>query len=507
MVMLPSPTVTRNAAVYARISSDPNGTALGVGRQIDDCQALAARLGWHVRQVFTDNDCSATSRKPRPQYHKMMAALRAGHLDALVVWDVDRLTRSPRELEDIVDLAEQHGVELASVGGEIDLATPQGRLTARIKGSVGKHEAEQISTRACRKAAERAAAGAPSGRPSYGWRREQVYDDQGRRLGCRDVIHPEQARVIRESAAAVLAGESLRSVVGGINARGEAPLHTDSWSTSALRGILLRERNVGLRVHRGQVVGPATWEPILDDSTFARVTAVLTDPSRRNSPPGAAPRYLLSGLARCSVCDGPLRGLLAGRDHRTTDSYICQEGAHLRISRPPVDAVITELVIARLAAPETAAAFARADSTETQEARKQADDARARLDLAADSYAAGEIDARQLARITARLRPEAERWEQLARAAATDPDLDDLATPDIARRWAQVPLGRQRAVIARLLEITVLPVPSRWHTEPRTGLDGRACAASAEHPCGCQRFDPARVVVRWRSEAEHASST
>lgn len=71
----------------------------------------------------------------------MMDALRAGRLDALVCWDVDRLTRTPRELEDVVDLAEHRGVALASVGGEIDLATPQGRLTARIKASVARERA------------------------------------------------------------------------------------------------------------------------------------------------------------------------------------------------------------------------------------------------------------------------------------------------------------------------------------------------------------------------------
>ena len=114
------------AALYARISLDVTDQALGVGRQVQDCHALAERKGWTVAETFIDNDCSAASGKPRPQYQKMMAALADGRLDALVCWDVDRLTRSPRELEDVVDLAERRGVALASVGGEIDLATYRG---------------------------------------------------------------------------------------------------------------------------------------------------------------------------------------------------------------------------------------------------------------------------------------------------------------------------------------------------------------------------------------------
>jgi site-specific DNA recombinase len=75
------------AAVYARISSDPNDTALGVARQLKDCLALAERKGWPVIETFIDNDVSATSGKPRPQYVAMMSALAAGRLDALVWGD------------------------------------------------------------------------------------------------------------------------------------------------------------------------------------------------------------------------------------------------------------------------------------------------------------------------------------------------------------------------------------------------------------------------------------
>lgn len=53
-------------------------------------------------------------------------------MDAVVCWHVDRLTRTPRELEDVIDLADKRGLELATISGEIDIATPTGRLIARI---------------------------------------------------------------------------------------------------------------------------------------------------------------------------------------------------------------------------------------------------------------------------------------------------------------------------------------------------------------------------------------
>lgn len=157
--------------MYLRISEDANRTGLGVERQRQDCQALASDRGWTVVKVYEDNDVSASSGRKRPQYEAMLEDIRQGRIDGVIVWDVDRLTRMPRELEDVIDLADQHGLALASVGGDIDLATPQGRMTARLKGAVARHEVEQASRRIQRKNQQRAEAGLPHGSPAWGWKR------------------------------------------------------------------------------------------------------------------------------------------------------------------------------------------------------------------------------------------------------------------------------------------------------------------------------------------------
>lgn len=81
----------------------------------------------------------------------------------MAVWHVDRLTRSPRELEDVIDLADRHGVELATVSGEIDLATPTGRMVARMLGAAARHEAEHKAERQKRQRRQAAEAGRIAG--------------------------------------------------------------------------------------------------------------------------------------------------------------------------------------------------------------------------------------------------------------------------------------------------------------------------------------------------------
>jgi site-specific DNA recombinase len=112
------------AAIYARISSDPEGDMLGVTRQVDDCRALAERRGWHVVDSYVDDDVSAYKGKPRPQYRRMLDDMRAGVVDAVLVWHLDRLHRHPKELEEFFEVCDAAGISaLASVTGDTDLST------------------------------------------------------------------------------------------------------------------------------------------------------------------------------------------------------------------------------------------------------------------------------------------------------------------------------------------------------------------------------------------------
>ena len=135
---------TVRAAVYCRISDDRRGLGLGVPRQHQDCLELARRHGWQVTVTFIDNDVSAYSGKPRPQYDQLMQAVQAGAVDVVVAWDPDRLHRSPAELEAFIAAVERAGVDVVTVqAGRWDLSTASGKLVARMLGSIARHESDQ----------------------------------------------------------------------------------------------------------------------------------------------------------------------------------------------------------------------------------------------------------------------------------------------------------------------------------------------------------------------------
>ncbi len=130
--------------------------------------------------------------------------IAAGLIGAIACWHVDRMTRSPRELEDVIDLHDRHGVQLATCGGEIDLSTPTGRLIARTLGAAARHEAEHKGERQRRQSRQAAEQGRAHGARGYGHTRDRA-----------QVIEAEAQ--VRECARRALAGESVRGLAVALN--------------------------------------------------------------------------------------------------------------------------------------------------------------------------------------------------------------------------------------------------------------------------------------------------
>lgn len=126
------------AAVYVRVSQDRAGEGLGVERQREDCLVLAERLGWEVRDVYADNDVSAHSRKPRPEYQRLVRDIEAGEVDAVVAYRPDRAVpphpgpREPDRPRERARGAHQHGEGRDGRSG--DGSRTAGGTTARGRG-------------------------------------------------------------------------------------------------------------------------------------------------------------------------------------------------------------------------------------------------------------------------------------------------------------------------------------------------------------------------------------
>jgi site-specific DNA recombinase len=217
------------ACVYTRISDDHTGQRLGVQRQLDECLALADRLGWEVVARFDDNDISAYNGARRAGFEGMLDAMRNGEFGALLAWHPDRLYRSMKDLERLIEVADERRVQLRTVvGGDLDLSTSAGRMLGRILGATARQESEHKAERQIAANRQRRAAGkwVRAGLRKFG------YDHDGQ------PIEPE-ASALRQAAEDVLTGKSLRGIAMDWNNRGFTTTRGNAFTSMQLRRTLI----------------------------------------------------------------------------------------------------------------------------------------------------------------------------------------------------------------------------------------------------------------------------
>lgn len=433
-------TVSTTAALYLRVSLDATGEQLAVSRQRDDCRRIAADRGWTVVEEYVDNSVSASKATvKRPAYDRMVSDFAAGRFSAVVCWDLDRLTRQPRQLEDWIDAAEQRGLLLTTANGEADLSTDGGRLFARIKASVARAEVERKSARQTAAAAQRAEHGrAPGGVRLTG------YTVAGE-------IVPEEAELVAQVFARFVAGDSLRGIAAWLPS--QAPTRSGrEWNPSSVRTMLTNPRYAGRAVYHGRATGRrGEWEAIVDDPTFDAAHEILSDPRRIANRKGTDRRYLGSSIYRCGVCGRTVRS-------HTGNRYRCPAGGHITRLAPSIDTFVTAVIKDRLARPDVSDLLAEPDNGEAVRLAEEVADLRRRLAQVETDYDADLIDGRRYAVKTEKLRAQLAAAESARGRALGSAGLARvLGASDPATAFEDAPLGMQRAVIEVLATVALLP--------------------------------------------------
>jgi site-specific DNA recombinase len=447
-------------AIYTRISNDPTGRQLGVTRQLEDCRALGGRLGWEVAAHFDDNDLSAFTGKTRPGFEAMLDAMKRSEFDALICWHPDRLYRSMRDLERLIEVADAAGVAIRSVnGGDLDLSNSSGRMLARILGSVARQESEHKGERQRRANIQRAEAGSWwSSQRCFGYTEDA------------EPLQPE-ASMIRQAAADVLAGTSLRAIARAWNESGVTSTRGASWNTSRLKRLLLNPRYAGLRSYHGKVSGPGDWEAILDLDTHHGLVAVLRDESR-----GAAVsyerKYLGSQRYRCGICGAVLHHTVSTHaDGRTFHRYACTAASHLSRTQPELDAYIEAIVLAYLLDDTKLAAILadRESVVDADELRIRRTALVAQKDELATLFTDGVLDAPGVRRESAKLMQKIAGIDTaLAEAARRNPAADLFKDgPELVEtRWAALSPDLKGKIIDEVCTVTVNPSPRGRYFRP-----------------------------------------
>jgi len=449
--------MTRAAALYARQSkSDPDG----IDRQIPRVTALAQARGWQIVDRYTDDDVSASKgRGHGTGWARMLGDATAGRVDTVIAVDIDRLLRSTRDLNTLID----HGLMAVTVDGEIDLTTADGEFRATMLAGIARFEVRRKGERQSRAQQQRA----EQGRPAKGIR-PTGYTLDGK-------VKEDEATIVRRIFDRFAAGDSLKGIAADLEKDGVKTRRGGHWSSSSVSSILRNARYAGRSVYKGEDVGAATWPALVSEAQFSAVQARLDDPRRKTRGIDTARKHLGSGLYFCS-CGLRVRSSsgLGADMHR----YTCRDTCHYR-SGHPVDAFVLAVIRERLGRPDLRELLARpVDKSKLAELAAERKQLRHRISRTESDYDADLIDGRRyrakVEQINARL--DAIRTEEARLVGQGGPD-SVLTADDPVAAFDAAPLAIQQRVIDTLAKVTL-----------RKGKHGS------------RTLDPESIVVDWRSQ-------
>src|SRR5215471_12795030 len=131
----------KRAALYIRVSTAEQGTDL----QESELKEYCERRGWNF-VIYRDKGQSG-AKQDRPALNSLLTDLKKRKFDVLVVWALDRLARSLKQLLTIAEECRSLGVDLVSLKQNVDTTLPAGRLTFQVLGAVAEFEREMLRER------------------------------------------------------------------------------------------------------------------------------------------------------------------------------------------------------------------------------------------------------------------------------------------------------------------------------------------------------------------------
>ena len=285
-------------ALYRRVSTlEQAESGYSIDEQKDRLEKYAASMGWQPVKDYCDAGFSG-AKLDRPALHQLIQDIQTGKVDRVVVWKLDRLSRSQKDtLYIIEDVILRAGASFVSMSENFDTATPFGRAMIGILAVFAQLEREQIKERTKLGRMSRAKKGLfrGSGTIPIGY---DYYDGELH-------VNEYEAGLIRRIYSDYSTGLSLARIASDLNEEGLVHKH-GPWNALAIHRALNLPIYRGFITFDGQLY-PGTHEPLVSPELYQRCQAVLARNSEyyhRGDRPLGNITSLLGGLVRCGCCGG-----------------------------------------------------------------------------------------------------------------------------------------------------------------------------------------------------------
>lgn len=314
------------AAIYARVSTEEQASNYSIGVQLEAARNLAQARGYEVVGEYVDEGWSGAVLE-RPAFSRLLGDCRAGLIDVILVYRIDRFFRDVRHLLDTMDFLEEQGVKFVSATEPFDTSTPVGRYLLGQFGLIAELERNTFMERSKAGRLKRMAGGKWWGPAPFGY----AYDPTTGTLK----IDEKEAQVVRLAFKLYQQpGRTVESVAGELNACGHRTRKGYKWSGATVHGLLTRELYTGSSYFRcdGKEAVPISAPKIIDRQEFELVQSLLAQRRLLRDPKKRVRVFLLRHLVRCGECGsmmGPGYGDKDGDGYKYY-YYTCYNSRHRR---------------------------------------------------------------------------------------------------------------------------------------------------------------------------------
>lgn len=282
-------------AIYIRISTDEENQPFSLEAQETKLRAyISSQDDWQLLQVYSEQASGATTE--RPKLNNLLAAARAGRFDLVLVYRVDRFSRSVRGLAQLMDELDQSGVAFRSVTEPFDTTTPAGRMMVRMLAVFAEFERATLIDRVINGMESKAARGEWCGgaRP-HGYSIGPVTHQL--------VVKEDEAGVPPQIFQMYVRKQwGAQEIANQLNDQGHRTRAGKPWNRNAVLVVLRNRAYIGEVFFRGQY-HPSAHPALVDADVFAEAQEILTargdDHAKRA---GNASECLLSGRITCPDC-------------------------------------------------------------------------------------------------------------------------------------------------------------------------------------------------------------
>ncbi len=283
--------VKMKCAVYTRVSTDNQAE-----KEFNSCEAQEAKIrsfinsqdNMEVFKVYSDPGYTGANIN-RLALNEMLDDIRQNKINLVVSYKIDRLTRSPKDFYQLIELFERHGVDFISVTERFDTSTPSGRLLRNIMLTFAQFERELVSERTRDKMLQRAQKGMwNGGSVPFGYKAEN------RKL----VINEKDAKVVRNIYESYVTSGSLFEVYNELKSKDIRDKKGLNFAKSGIYSILRNPVYTGKTKYAGKL-SQGQHQPIISEDIFNLAQEIH---KKKKQTLLVYRNYPLAGLVKCRDC-------------------------------------------------------------------------------------------------------------------------------------------------------------------------------------------------------------